>query len=429
MSNREEMLRRLSAVLADRALYWFGIRGSDAEGLLALPQFSGSFAITSAIDAPGLAYNVTLEQLTGVRVDLDRYDIDFDQQNAEAIATMRRHLLAALAEKSAIVTYRPSEFLSSISFATRRNAAYLGMFKGCQSAFEHKPWVETELDALGMRTLPWEYVPIEARHSVIDRLATGPVILRPSRTSGGVGIEIVAEPDELIAKWSDDPSHVMGVSRFLEDALPLNVGGCVFGGGEVTLHPASLQLIGVRGATSRRFGYCGNDFAAFANISGDIQAEIDDSTRMIGRWLGTRGYLGAFGVDYLLHEGWLYFAEVNARFQGSTALTVALSAGAGECDILLDHLAANLGVTPVANHSLGKWADLIGPGSHVVMHNCEPHRVVARSRCRHPHAQRVELVPPRGSAIEVGGVIGRLVFGRRITRDGFHIDVELTGAC
>ena len=51
----------------------------------------------------------------------------------------------------------------------------------------------------------------------------------------------------------------------------------------------------------------------------DVVEQLKDYTRMVGRYMGARGYRGMFGCDFLVDEGGKpYFLEVNARKQGTT---------------------------------------------------------------------------------------------------------------
>jgi predicted ATP-grasp superfamily ATP-dependent carboligase len=51
----------------------------------------------------------------------------------------------------------------------------------------------------------------------------------------------------------------------------------------------------------------------------DVVERIKDYTRMVGRYMGARGYRGMFGCDFLVDEdGEPHFLEVNARKQGTT---------------------------------------------------------------------------------------------------------------
>ena len=51
----------------------------------------------------------------------------------------------------------------------------------------------------------------------------------------------------------------------------------------------------------------------------DLVETIKDYTRMVGRYMGARGYRGMFGCDFLVDaKGKPHFLEVNARKQGTT---------------------------------------------------------------------------------------------------------------
>lgn len=426
---RERRIQEISEVLGERRLVWFGIRGEDAAALLPIPQFSSCFGITAPLHAAKLEDSLMLEDLTHHRVDLDAYDIDFDDR-AE-VQALRSALLRALARPSAVTTYRPSAFLSDISFAASETSLPLGLFKDRQTAFEHKPWVETELARRGVRTIPWQYVPSERR----SRLPVGdgfpPLVLRPSRASGGVGIAVVSSRDEVEAAWNGGSGRLMGVAPFLKHAMPLNVNACVFDAHTVTIHPASVQLIGLRGWTSRRFGFCGNDFGAIRHVAAKALDEIDATTRTIGCWLGEMGYRGVFGVDYLLDGDRLFFTEVNARMQGSSRVAASLAVRSGHVDLLLDHLAAFLGISPGPSLTVGDWRAELPAAAQIVKHHLGAIPMVAPpvGHLPVPDDVCVSLVPQAGVRIEPGAVKYCLEFDHEITTTGFDlIDATLLGA-
>jgi hypothetical protein len=419
---RHRRIAEISERLGDRTLVWFGIRGDDAAALLPIRQFRESYAITAPFRSGALKVNVTLEELTGRRVDLDAYDIDFDER--PEVRAMRAELLDSLGQQSAVTAYRPAHFLSNITFATQHSSVYLGMFKDQQDAFEHKPWLDTELGKIGVRTVPWEYIPTERRNSVKERLDAGPVILRPCRTSGGVGISLVRTVEELEELWRDDSTHLMGVAPFFDESVPLNVGACAFVTGEITVHPCSVQLIGVPSCTHRQFGYCGNDFAAVHLLDRAMLEEIDSTTRLIGRWLTDNNFRGAFGVDYLLVGDTLYFTEVNARMQGSTRLSAALAMQCDRVDVYLDHLAAFLGLVPAESLSLVDWSLEIPDAAQLIVHNVQRRPVLGRESdvgLAMSPAPVVTLEPGPDVKVEPGGVIRRLEFNRQITNSGYDL--------
>ena len=91
--NWEQRRSAVEAAIGDRSLVWFGIRGIDAAPLLALPQLHESYSVIATMQAAGLDAAESLEDMTGVRVDLDRYDID-DDASAE-VRQLRRRITAS----------------------------------------------------------------------------------------------------------------------------------------------------------------------------------------------------------------------------------------------------------------------------------------------------------------------------------------------
>jgi len=428
MNERVELVRRIDRALGRRSLVWFGIRGEDATPFLAIPQFSACLSIIAPPRTGALSDVMALEEVSGRRVDLDLYDIDFD--DGDHVVEIRRRLLGALHRDSAVVSYRPSHFLSAAYFASHETCTYLGMFKDRQMAFEHKPWVETSLARIGVRTLPWRYVADEHRGVIRHDIEKGPCILRPSRTSGGEGITLVSRPEDLDDLWPVRGDHLVSVAPFFDKAVPVNVGGCVFGDGVVTLHPASVQLIGLPACTSWPFGYCGNDFAAARDLPTHIVDEMTSTTERIGRWLMEEGYLGAFGVDYLVDGATIYFTELNARLQGSSAPAASLSAELGLSDLVLDHLAAGLGVEPTTRRTLGGWMAELPDRAHVVVHNTRPQAMLnaAGAFAVAPPAIGVDLAPDARIAVEPGGALARLIFDGQITSSGFEVSSRVHSA-
>lgn len=428
--SRISYLARLGDRIGNRKLVWFGIRGQDAASLLGFPQFQSSFSMTAPVGAASLEEDVSLEALTGSRVDLDRHDIDLDTR--DVVRQMRRMLLASLNSDSLLFPYRAYHFTSNVHFACSETAELVGMFKERQMPFEHKPWVESSLRAEGILTIPWRYLAEERRSDLTGLLDKGPIVLRASRSSGGTGVTLARTPEEIDSRWKPRTDSLIAVAPFLEDALPLNVGACVFPDGSVTVHPGSFQLIGLPECTTRDFGYCGNDLALFKSLPHEIVDRVDEMTRAVGRWMGRMGYVGAFGIDVLVQGDVVYFSEVNPRFQGSTALTTTACAEAGVSDILLDHLAAFLGVDPdptTSQLTLRQWNGLMPDRSQVILHNLK----AADVTLAHP----MGLIPPRnssvtteiapldGSRVEPGAILCRVVVEAPVSTRGY----ELVPAC
>lgn len=425
MSNRRETLAAISKGLGRRELIWGGLRADDVEAISDLEQLAGSFAIIGGYRRGGAVPSlVDYEDLSGARPDLDLWDIE-DHLDAPATHQFREAMLQCLAGPTALLPYRSSAFLSSIAFARRDRCMDLGLFAGHQSLFEHKPWVETELAELGIPQLAWRYFADEERSIVRRLLHQGPIMLRVSRSSGGVGLIKVTEPDLLEDQWPRRPEALVSVAAFLEGAIPLNLGATVWADGVTVNHP-SVQLIGVPGCAARPFGYCGNDFGLVREVEPDVLDTIENSVLQIGGWLRRYGYLGTFGVDFLLHEGVPYFTEINPRFQGSTHASSQISGEAGESCVVLDHIAAILGLPRSSAPCLRDLVQGIPDFSHFVIHWQEDPAKIAAPSAREilaslPAICRVDLLTKPNIMIERGGAFLRITARTRVTSTGFDL--------
>lgn len=420
-------LKAVGSALGGRRLVWFGIRGEDGEPLEALPEFASSFSIIAPSQGAGRTSRVTvcLETLRGSRPDHDRYDIDCD--TGSAADEFRSRMLRELAEACVVATYRPSALVSAFAFSMAHSMTLAGLFSERQLAFEHKPWVESALRARGVRGLDWAYVAYEHRSRVRRMLADGPRVLRASHTSGGVGIALARVPEDVDRLWPSQGDAFAAVAPLLA-GVPINFSGCVFGDGQIRMHPPSVQLVGVASCTNRPFGYCGNDFGALPSLCDrDVLGRIDELGRAVGRWLYEERYLGAFGVDAIVADGDVVFTEVNARFQGSSFLSSQIARELDVPDLFLDHLGATLGLAPFDDGlSIVEWARNQPPLARVVVHNTSEGRMV-----RVGDAPRSSL--PAGAGIsqlacevpvEPGATLGAITLARALGADGSQLDAR-----
>ena len=430
-TDRDRLRADVEGRLGRRQLVWAGIRGTDVEPLRDVAQLSASYSLVGAYagraDVLGFAY----EDLTDTRVDPEVWDID-DHHEDEATGEFRRALLGGLSSETALVAYRPSSFLSAIHFARRDRCLNLGLFGAHQAAFEHKPFVESAVADLSLPHIPWTYFADEEQVNVRELAASGPLMLRRSRTSGGEGFVRVDSAEDVKAHWPHGEEAFVSVAKYLQGGIPVNVGATVWRDADsedcVTVHHASVQLIGIPSCVTRPFGYCGNDFGLARELDRATVDQIEVSTREIGRWLRGYGYVGTFGVDYLVHEGVALFTEINARFQGSTASSCRLSIEEGVPCLMLEHLAAWLGSAKPATVPLWERVRQQPDLSNLVVHwTGNRTRVLdtrslgvtlTQSPCL---ATDVELLPPRDVRNEPGSLVGRLSFRGRLTETGYDL--------
>lgn len=426
---RNDLVKLVSRSLGGRRLIWFGTRGDDVEAAVQLPELTAAFSIISQFRGRDYVTALALEDLTGRRVDLDSYELD-DHLHEPAVRELRASIFTALAGRSAVFTYRPSTFLSAICFARRDRCRYLGLFKDHQNAFEHKPWVESAVADLGLPHIPWTYVADEDQLDTLHMLRNGPVMLRRSRSSGGTGLVRLDDEDGLRDAWLSSDEAYVSVARYVDGGLPVNIGAVAWRDG-VTFHPASVQLIGQPSLTRRPFGYCGNDFTAVNQLSTSTIAAMEQSTRVVGDWLRSRGYLGAFGIDFLVKDGVPLFTEVNPRFQGSTHASCQLSVEMDESCLLLEHIAALLGLPAPAAVPLTRLIRDTPPLSHVVLHNTDAEPATPDITAFLAEAAtlsgfcRADVRARSNVPVESGATIARVTLRRPVTGTGFDLDADV----
>ncbi len=425
---REDLLRQVRARLAGRNLVYFGTRGDDVEGVADLPELAAVFSVVAPYRRRASVRSAALEEFTGRRVDLDVHDID-DSPRAPEVIELRRAVLRALSAESVVFTYRPSTFLSSVCFARQDRCTYAGLFKDHQSAFEHKPWVESELRRIGIPSIPWTYIADEEQLATLEFLAEGPVMLRRSRSSGGTGLTRIESGSDLAASWPHQDEIYASVAPYLAGGVSTNVSAVAWDDG-ITLHHPSVQLIGVPECTTRPFGYCGNDFSAVADVSEQALVQMERSTITIGHWLRARGYRGAFGVDFLVVDRTALFTEVNPRFQGVTHASCQLAAAAGKSCVMLEHLAAMLGIAAPPSPSLVDLVSSTPSFAHLVLHSLAPTpdtvdgRHVVERISEEGGIRRADVVCGPELVADPGATVARITVADRVTSDGTMLHAD-----
>lgn len=432
MADRATLLRQVAERLGSRQLVWAGLRGADLEPLSDIPQLSASFSIVGDYSGRSDVASHAYENNTGVRVDPEVWDID-EHRADEATLLFRHRLLAALSPSSALVSYRPSTFLSAIHFARRDRCWNLGLFGAHQSVFEHKPFVESAVAELDVPHVPWTYVADEEQLQARDLDSPTGLVLRRSRTSGGEGFVRISKAMDVAAHWPSVREGFVSVAPYIADAIPVNVGATVWPNAResdcVSVHWPSVQLIGIESCVTRPFGYCGNDFSLARELDSQTIEQIDQSTKAIGRWLRSMGYVGSFGVDYLVHDGVPLFTEVNPRFQGSTRASCQLSVERGEACLMLEHLAAWLRVEkPEEADPLGARVREMPDLANIAVHwTGEEARTVDGSSLVSQMFQvmdsdvRFDSLVPHTVSSDPGSLVTRLTLRQRVTESGFEL--------
>lgn len=414
-----KMIDKIRQKMGRKKLVWFGTRGTDSQALLHIENFTELFSLIAPLGSLAVRLEVCLEEKIRRRVDLDNYRIDDDK--SEEAMSIHKNLYRSLADESYLVSYRPSNFLTSIYFPRSKNVEYLGQFFELQDAFEHKPWVETELRKLNVQTIPWDYLGDEDINVVKERLESEKKqVIRSSRSDGGAGLYLVETPEQVDEIWKPHSDFFFAVAPYLEPSIPLNVNAVVFPDSTVSLHSPSLQLIGIQSCTNRRFGYCGNDFAKVRDLPLKIFEKLETYVTLCGKWLASQKYYGAFGVDALVYNDQVYVTEINPRFQGSSDLSSVLDYEMGRPDMFLEHIAAFLHIDlQPEKMCLRDMAQSQAKVSQVICHNTAK---VPLRRNNEPSFEtdmiRYKLLPSKSIIVDPEAILFRAVVSDCVTTDG-----------
>ncbi len=420
---RRRLRDGVEQALGDCRLVYYGIRGGDAAPFDELGQLSDVICLTDAYDTRAVVRVTTLEERTGVRLDLDGV-INLEPEAQEWLATALR---VALREPSAVIVYRPNAIVTEVALSAGDGCRYLGLFDRHQAAFEYKPWVDRELSCLGVPTLGWRLIRSTDLEAVNRMLDEGPVVVRVPVSSGGAGIARVNTEQAFLLFVRDLSTAWVSISPFVDDATALNVGAVVWADATVTVHPASVQLVGIPELIDRAFGYCGNDFGAPRELPQETLANVERSTELIGRWLHRYGYLGAFGIDFLIHGDDLFFCEINARFQGSSRLSDRIARQLGFPGLALEHLAALLNIrAPRDQRRLVEVAHSSQTLAQAIFHNRGASARIDLGRAEEAAMSfsdvvGAQVVCPSHVACAHGGVLLRVTVQSPITTTGFSV--------
>lgn len=147
--------------------------------------------------------------------------------------------------------------------------------------------------------------------------------------------------------------------------------GAIVGAGSPTdawVEPCR-QVTGVAWLTPRALGSCGN---AWGDPRLEPHAEASQiAVDALARELGTAGYQGIFGVDFVLGAQGPVVIEVNPRMVASLPLATQLEAAAGRTPLLLRQLLVLLGGASLSESPDAVSSAPLGAASQVILHRLD----------------------------------------------------------
>lgn len=136
-------------------------------------------------------------------------------------------------------------------------------------------------------------------------------ISEPYSAAGSNSI-FASSREEILQRFSDPESPYLLTRRIPHRHDPTVLG--------VVANDQDVYLASVADQCMEGNRYRGSSFPTLLN--GDLVEQLKGYTRRIGSHIGSRGYRGIFGCDYIVDDhGHAYFVEINARKQGTTLET------------------------------------------------------------------------------------------------------------
>jgi predicted ATP-grasp superfamily ATP-dependent carboligase len=131
-------------------------------------------------------------------------------------------------------------------------------------------------------------------------------------SAGGSHSIVVSTSEEIVSRFEGVSGGLL-VTEFIEHRYDPTVLGIVAGENDVYIASVADQNI-----TGTRF--MGSTFPTV--LGEETVSRLKEITRTVGSHMGSKGYRGVFGCDYIVDDhGEVSFIEVNARKQGTTMET------------------------------------------------------------------------------------------------------------
>jgi hypothetical protein len=288
-------------------------------------------------------------------------------EHPRAIEFCRRH------GPLAVMTFKPSErFEAAVRSASSRLVAGGGSrHMAVARRFENKLHFVDIAAKLGLRTPRWEVrsvADLEDYPTLARRFGERMVIQGP-RGNAGQRTWLVASAAELERVRTQEASRSVRVAEQIQ-GMPFTVNGVAHRDGLLSWAEPSRQVTGEPWLTPMALGSCGNAWGEPA-LQPHL-ADVGRATAALGEALGTGGFTGVFGVDFVLGADGPVIIETNPRMVASLPLATQAELAAGRVPLLLQALLLGLGVADdrlVEPRPVGPpAAPPLAPTSQVIIH-------------------------------------------------------------
>jgi hypothetical protein len=323
-----------------RRAAWIGSRGGDADCLGEQVELRGVVCCDWSRELADLAHGVPVasleragaERLAWVSSDLERHTPE----------TIRALLVQAAGPRGAdllAVCYSAQAVVEAAFAGGVPGVALVAPPAKAVRRLADKRTQRALFRALGIRSPEARVVSAAELRDGAARSSGLPAVVQPAHGTRGMGVHVADRPDDLTrlaARWPEETPLLVSPRI---DGPSLNV-NAVVGRDDLRVAWPSLQVLAPAGCCDADwpFAYCGNDYAAAADLPQRAHDALCDTLERLAPALRREGFLGLFGADAIWDGNALWLLELNLRFQGSTALLARIERAAGLPSLVAAHL-------------------------------------------------------------------------------------------
>lgn len=205
------------------------------------------------------------------------------------------------------------------------------------------------LESLGLEPVPGEFMKTgDMDYGGLSKKYGERIVIQSFTGSGGKGTHFVFSGkgfETARKKLGDEGVTEVLVTRFIDGPSP-SLTGCVTRSGILSTN-LQYQLLDIPELMNTEVGsgvFCGHDWTS-SDFSGEINEQAYGYAESIGKHLGSLGYRGIFGLDFVfdIKEGRIYPVELNPRLLGSFPVLTMIQLENGEPVLMGFHLLEFMG--------------------------------------------------------------------------------------